>query len=149
MLKVIFDLDGTLADLTHRLKYIRDLPKGENPNWDAFHYACIFDQPIREMIKLNQMLAAQQAHIEIWSGRSDMVRPQTEQWLKEHGVKYTYLFMRNTGDYTPDDELKESWLLSRVITPIRPDIVFDDRDRVVQMWRRHGIRCLQVAPGKF
>jgi hypothetical protein len=26
---------------------------------------------------------------------------------------------------------------------------FDDRDRVVQMWRAAGVTCFQVAPGEF
>lgn len=144
MLNVVFDLDGTLADLTHRLHYI----KGESRNWDAFHHACIYDEPIREMIALNKMLAGCGACIDIWSGRSDAVRPQTEQWLKEHGVRYRYLQMRTQGDFTPDDQLKESWLTSTLVTP-KPDIAFDDRQRVVDMWRRNGIRCLQVAAGEF
>jgi len=28
-------------------------------------------------------------------------------------------------------------------------MVFDDRDKVVNMWRENGIPCLQVAPGNF
>jgi hypothetical protein len=27
--------------------------------------------------------------------------------------------------------------------------VFDDRDKVVKMWRENGINCFQVAPGDF
>lgn len=32
----IFDLDGTVADLTHRLHFIT----GETKDWDGFHGAC-------------------------------------------------------------------------------------------------------------
>lgn len=149
---VIFDLDGTLARLDHRLHYVRNLSNDPDfkPNWDAFHHACVYDEPIREMIFINQAVALLNPHttkIEIWSGRSDMVRPQTEKWLEEHGIHYDVLFMRSAGDFTPDDELKESWLHSPFTG--RPDIVFDNRKRVVDMWRRNGIRCVQVAPGEF
>lgn len=27
--------------------------------------------------------------------------------------------------------------------------VFDDRDKVVSMWRARGVACFQVAPGAF
>jgi hypothetical protein len=27
--------------------------------------------------------------------------------------------------------------------------VFDDRDKVVAMWRRNGVACFQVAEGNF
>lgn len=148
---IVFDLDGTLANIEHRLHYIdREACKarGEKPNWDAFHHACVYDQPIREMIRLNQVLWASGADIEIWSGRSDLVRPQTEKWLQEHGVRYSQLLMRFHGDYQPDVELKRSWL--QAINPVeRPHIIFDDRKRLVDMWRSEGIRCLQVAPGEF
>jgi hypothetical protein len=30
-----------------------------------------------------------------------------------------------------------------------PDVVFDDRDGVVQMWRDNGIPVVQVAKGNF
>ena len=40
------------------------------------------------------------------------------------------------------------WLLSLPENE-RPTLVFDDRDRVVAVWRKHGIRCCQVAPGDF
>ena len=29
------------------------------------------------------------------------------------------------------------------------DLAFDDRDRVVAMWREEGVPCFQVAPGDF
>jgi hypothetical protein len=30
-----------------------------------------------------------------------------------------------------------------------PTLSFDDRDRVVKMWREEGIRCFQVDYGDF
>jgi len=59
------------------------------------------------------------------------------------------LRMRKNGDYTPDDVLKKAWL-----DELFPDkgyilCVFDDRDKVVNMWRREGLTCFQVAPGNF
>ena len=30
-----------------------------------------------------------------------------------------------------------------------PVLVFEDRDRVVQMWRDAGLKCLQVKPGEY
>jgi hypothetical protein len=50
----------------------------------------------------------------------------------------------------PDDQLKESWL--KAMSPedrARLVMTFDDRDRVVAMWRRNGVVCAQVAPGDF
>jgi hypothetical protein len=62
---------------------------------------------------------------------------------------YEQLRMRPVGDYRDDAVLKEQWLNEARVLGKAPDIVFDDRQRVVDMWRRNGITCCQVAPGDF
>ena len=74
------------------------------------------------------------------------MRSETEDWLKAVGLGEFPLKMRRKDDHTPDDQLKEQWLMAE---PVFPDMVFDDRNKVVNMWRRHGIVCAQVAPGDF
>lgn len=52
MKTIVFDLDGTLADITHRLHFIKD----GNHDWDGFFAACVDDAPIPEMVALFQVL---------------------------------------------------------------------------------------------
>ncbi len=173
----IFDLDGTLANLTHRLHHVQrpslkcydcggknrkacpvcfDLDIGWKANWDAFHTACANDTPIPQTIGLLSTLHEADNEIWIWSGRSDMVREQTVNWIDNHILQagwmpFRYkLEMRKAGDFTADDTLKESWLHS-LFPEDRARLVmtFDDRNRVVAMWRRNGILCAQVAQGDF
>lgn len=142
---VVFDLDGTLADLGHRLQYVKGPGKKD---WDAFHEACDRDAPITKTIGLAQLHWDAGYRVEVWSGRMSTVEDKTMRWLAEHGIKYHYLRMRPRGDYTPDDEMKERWL--RMLAPsARPIYVFDDRKRVVDMWRRNGILCFHVADGDY
>ena len=197
----IFDLDGTLANIEHRLHHVRlrvgshvkligsqparygttvaaqtdatgavvgfDVQWDEGfklyaPNhnlklvsdWDAFHAACVDDVPIPEMVELCRALYAMWGPdgVQIWSGRSDAVRGGTVDWVVKHlgyGRLITFR-MRPAGDHTSDERLKESWL--HAMSPedrARLRMVFDDRQRVVDMWRRNGVRCCQVAPGDF
>ena len=144
----IFDLDGTLADLTHRRHFV-DKKVGRK-DWDAFHAACVDDAPIWPVIHTMRTLQAAGAECWVVSGRSDAVYDQTVDWVTRHDCAPSRLLMRKAGDYTPDDVLKESWLRSWPSADVaRIVAVFDDRDRVVAMWRRHGIQCFQVAPGDF
>lgn len=154
----IFDLDGTLALIEHRRHFV-ERPRGEQ-DWKGFFSACSGDYPNEPIIKVMESLR-RFSDIWIFSGRSDEARSKTVEWLTTHTSFASYDFdaafgaqdiltMRQEGDYTPDDALKESWLLSMLDEDRKRLVaVFDDRDRVVQMWRKHGITCLQVADGGF
>lgn len=138
----VFDLDGTLADLTHRRHHV----EGEVKDWRAFFAACVDDAPIEHTLDLLYTLHSAGQRVEVWSGRSDEVRDQTRAWLRAHLVPDdVVLLMRTAGDHRPDDEVKREFLRGGGV----PDMVFDDRRRVVEMWRREGVPCAQVADGDF
>lgn len=142
---VVFDLDGTLALIDHRSHYVT----GGNRNWHAFFAACVDDAPNAPAIEALKAHCDALHRVEIWSGRSDEVRKQTEDWLQAHGIDpFRLTHMRAAGDYTPDVVLKRHWLLD-LHDSERPDLIYDDRRRVVDMWREEGVPCFQVAPGDF
>ena len=143
---IICDIDGTISDATHRQHYVQKNPK----NWSAFFSQCVYDKPITDIIDLINIFYDLYYKIILVSGRSNIVREQTERWIINHSVPYHKLFMRGDRDYRPDDIIKEEMYLT-LIKPWHgePKYVLDDRDRVVKMWRKHGLRCLQVAPGNF
>jgi hypothetical protein len=55
--------------------------------------------------------------------------------------------MRAASDFTPDEELKRQWIEEYKLEHIL--CIFDDRKKVVDMWRSLGLTCFQVAPGDF
>lgn len=150
----IFDLDGTLALIEHRLHFIQQNPK----DWRAFFAAVSDDVPNEPVIRVYKALREHGAECWIWSGRSDECKAATQDWLAKHcGTKFGGWFtapeafrMRKAGDYRDDVVVKGEWL-SEMEPPEfnRLKAVFDDRSRVVQMWRDAGIACFQVAPGEF
>ena len=149
---VIFDLDGTLANIEHRLHHLdkEDMHGNKRkPDWDSFHQFCTRDLPIWPIIRIFKALREQRHTVEIWSGRSDKVRAETQNWLTAHEIHPDNVMMRPAGDNTPDHQLKERWLHKLIADGITPDLVFDDRARLVEMWRRNGIQCCQVAEGQF
>ncbi len=141
---VIFDLDGTLADIDHRRHLVRERPK----RWGEFFEASVHDLPNPPVIAAYRAFQNAPTPYELWifSGRSDIVRAQTERWIATHVGPYHRLRMRREGDHTADEVLKRSWVL-----PVRDRVlcVFDDRNKVVAMWRSLGIPCFQVAEGDF
>ena len=172
----IFDLDGTLALIEHRRHYVdrpslkcydcgganrsncvqcADLDEGFKPDWTAFYAACHLDEPNKPVIATLNRLHQAGADIWIFSGRSDEVREKTVSWLTKHVRLWEYqidacLCMRRAGDYTPDDVLKKQWLDNMLVEDSQRLVaVFEDRDRMVAMWRAAGVPCFQVAPGDF
>ena len=83
---------------------------------------------------------------QIWTGRPVEVAEETSHWLAQQGLGDVLLRMRLSGDHQPDTTLKAAWLGEG---DWLPDLVFEDRASVVEMWRSHGIICAQVAPGDF
>ena len=59
------------------------------------------------------------------------------------------LYMRKEGDFRPDAKIKEELIAQMKADGYEPILAFEDRQRVVDMWRRHGVQCCQVAPGDY
>ena len=146
--KVIFDLDGTLALIDIR----RDLATKDNGkmDWDVFFDPdnIDLDLPNQTVIDMANLLHSQGYLIYIFSGRSDKTEDATKDWLDKHNVSYDLLQMRPQGLlYKPDNDLKQDWL--NVIKKDTVAMVFDDRNQVVDMWRKNGLTTFQVADGDF
>ena len=143
---IVFDIDGTLADLSHRLHHVESRPK----DWDAFFGAMEHDPPYAPLQWLHSLLhAAPDASVVIASGRPDNYRALTEEWFARHDIAYERLYMRKAGDRRPDSVVKREFLPLMRADGFDPYIVIEDRQRVVDMWRAEGICCLQCAPGNF
>jgi len=145
---IIFDLDGTLADIEDR----RQLCTKENGkmDWNKFFDPenIKLDKPNMPVIMMAQALTAFGYKIAIFSGRSARTEDATKDWLHKQDVKFDILKMRPERNFRPDEQLKLEWL-NNMDWKNNVEAVFDDRDKVVNMWREIGLTCMQVAPGNF
>lgn len=144
---ILTDLDGTLADISHRQHFLEIKPR----NWTAFLKAeeKMKDLPFNDVIWLINLLYTLGNTVLVATARSEDERPESEKWLKKHGVLYHEMYMRESNDYRDDSIVKKEMLEKIENKYGTPFMVFDDRDRVVDMWRKNGIRCFQCAPGDF
>ena len=141
----ICDIDGTVANLEHRLHWIKTKPK----NWKAFAAGVSYDTPITPVIEVVQSLVGKGCRMVMCSGRNEYSRKDTEVWLEENGLNPVALYMRKNGDYRRDDIIKEELLNQIIKDGFNPELAFDDRDRVVAMWRKRNLECIQVSEGDF
>lgn len=135
---IIVDIDGTLAhNKTGRGFY----------EWDRVGEDTL-DRSIADMVNVYESMGYR---IIIVSGRSDECREQTENWLHENDVLYHELHMRPQDKlYVKDSIIKREIYEEHVKGKYNVNFVLDDRDQVVDMWRKElGIKCLQVNYGDF
>jgi hypothetical protein len=140
---VIFDIDGTLADVSERIHHLKRKPR----NWSAFFAGMAQDKAIHSMVRLCNLLYASGLQIVLCSGRSEGHRDETVEWLAQKGVNYHDLLLRKDRDHRSDTIVKREML--ETIDKSKVLFVVEDRSRVVAMWRSEGLVCLQCAPGEF
>ena len=148
---VIFDLDGTLANIDARRK-LATKPNGKL-DWDIFFDASniSLDVPNEPVVKMAQMFAENDFNVVIFSGRSDKTIFTTRSWLSNNRIPFHSLVMRphKTMNFIPDEVLKKQMLDDAPFNKDEVLMVVDDRQKVVDMWRDIGLNCFQVAPGDF
>lgn len=133
---IIVDMDGTMCHHTgirghHEYEKVFD----DEPNYH-----------ITEMVTA----LSDQYKILIVSGRPDSCEEETRAWLDAHFVPYDDIFMRQDGDYRKDSIIKRELYEAHIAPDYDVQFVLDDRDQVVEMWRRElNLPCLQVNYGNF
>jgi len=148
MKNIIIDLDGTLANIDHRLHYINC----DKPDWDTFNKKVEEDKVNKwcKYLMSEFYTSIEDYKIIIVSARHKSTEKLTKKWLRDNHISDSELcLLRDDNDYAPDDELKQRWLDS-MGTEFKKNILFvvDDRQKVVDMWRREGLVCLQCYQWK-
>lgn len=142
---IIWDLDGTIACGKHRLHL---LPPKEiahlNESWDDFNLASSGDSPIENNVAIMKALKDQGFYTLILTGRSDIAKKITEEWLYDNNIPYDYLVMRRADDNRKDTEVKEMCIRS-LMRFYNIVCCFDDLEHVVHHIRSLGITCHQVT----
>jgi predicted kinase len=132
----IVDVDGTLTTG----------PNNRSPyDWDKVGQ----DRPNLPILWVLDALSDRGDLIIVISGRDGSCEAETREWLYQHNVHFTRLFMRSAGDIRKDSVVKAEIFDREIRGKWNVEGVFDDRKSVVQFWRSIGLTCFQVAPGNF
>ena len=164
---IIFDLDGTLANIDVRRD--KSLFADGTLDWEIFaapDSILNWDEPNLPVIKMAQMFHNDGFKIVIFSGRNDRSFHTTKEWLEKFDVPFDLLVLRpdkfqadswpiangnpatKAMRFMPDEILKKE-MLDTFVDIDDVFLVVDDRDKVVKMWRDLGLNTFQVAPGNF
>lgn len=141
---IICDLDGTLCLHQGRNPYDLTKVKEDKPNEPLLRLLMILNRIPYKVIFVSGREGTKQCGADTYDWLNKYYRNQGERAI------YWDLLMRKPDDYRPDDVVKEE-LYHDFIEPFYNVIaVFDDRNKVVQMWRHKlGLLTLQVYEGDF
>lgn len=133
---VIFDVDGTLAEMYNRSPY----------DWHKVG----FDLPKMEVIRLAKLYKVNGFKLIIFTGRDGSCLSETQDWLLKNGVDYDEVHIRPEGNNEKDSVIKKELFEKNIRGKYYVELVVDDRNQVVDMWRKElGLTCLQVNYGDF
>lgn len=141
----VFDVDGVLADVRHRLHHLETKPK----DWDAFFRAAKDDPPLADGIALC-LESAKDCEVVYVTGRPEHCRQDTLTWFAQQGLPAGRLSMRRPGDRRPARMAKPQLLRSlakdRVVA-----VVVDDDEQVCDAYEAAGwtvlrARWMKTAP---
>lgn len=150
---IVVDIDGTIANIEHRLKFVENKPK----DWAKFYSEeqMLLDKPIENNIAIVADLGIS-FHIVFCTGRPERLREITENFLnfyleKEyHSENFDFkLLMRKDGDKRADDIIKPELLENAGLRPDNVLVILEDRVRNVVNFRKLGFNVFQVAEGNF
>lgn len=117
---VIFDIDGTLAQMEGRSPFA----------WDK-----VGIDSVKELVKAMAIGYDAQGYVILCvSGRDGVCYDDTHMWLNKNDIPYWYLFMRGEGDTRKDTIIKEEIFWNKIADRYNVVGVVDDRPSVVRMW---------------
>lgn len=141
----VFDMDGTLADSDHRKHHLLKKDK----DWDLWYKDMDKDPVNEDVAQFTHVARKSGIPVTICTGRLVDYSEVTEKWLEDNEIYYDYLLMRPSGDFRDDTIVKAEMICHMELLGLVPEVIWDDRDRVVKMWRDKGYTCFQVKYGDF
>lgn len=118
---VLWDLDSTLANTSHRQHMVPLIKAKAGPTWEDYSMACTGDTPVEGTVALARLIASLTVPVSDGltmqvssnrvmqygvSGRSEAARQLTLDWFAEHGVPLDNVYLRPDGDHTPNGKYK-------------------------------------------
>ena len=138
---VIFDMDGTLVDVSPVRHYV----EGDSRNFRAFHEASRFCPPRPDVLAIMRHPMNAGRAVVIVTARDARFERVTRDWLARNGISFDALFMRPWGDQRRDTEVKNDIHAAIIAAGFEPTLAVDDRADIAAVWESHGIPTILVS----
>ena len=165
----VFDIDGTVADCTHRLSLIdkRIHPKAKDRDYNRFFEELNNDAPIEYMVDLCRTLISADLEsgnfgsVVFLTGRPERTRKATVNWLNENGLavgiamtsskrdNISNLIMRSDDDNRPSEICKKDLICEYFLrSELDKALFFEDAPDNIKMMREElNLNVVAVGDG--
>lgn len=134
---IIVDIDGTLAN-HEGIRHPHDT--------SLYH----LDKVHMDIAHLVDILTDAGYRIIVTSGRAEEYREVLVKWLIDNDIYVDEIHMRHAeADRREDSIVKNELYETEIKGRYNVSYILDDRNRVVAMWRKKGMRVLHVQDGDF
>lgn len=145
---VIFDMDGTLADVSsirHHLNKFDSTQRRVMKHFHRFHAESV-SVPAHDYVVNASQVAHMMGHaVLVVTARKHMWRHHTAWWLAIHDVPSDMLMMRGNDDNRKDYEVKKD-MLDTIRKAYNVIHAWDDNPSIIKLWTEEGISTT-VVPG--
>ena len=142
---VVCDIDGTITDCEHRRHHL----DGDKKDWKGFFSEMSQDSLRLEIAaQVGKLCMDEDATLIFVSARPEEYHKITMDWLDNHfSVGPIRLIMRNSND-SRDDTIVKKEIYDKYLKNMNVIRVFDDRPKVIRMWRELGLDCTDCGNGE-
>ena len=142
---VVFDLDGTLADIEPYLHFLVEHPDSPR-DWYGFHQSVYGATPKADVLAMYSLYSMREIEVVILTSRQRDWEDVSTDWLWKWGVDYDRLIMRGMKDKRSAPEYKREELMNLMSEGFNIVHVFDDHPGVIEVCNELGLPNTKV-PG--
>jgi FMN phosphatase YigB (HAD superfamily) len=148
MKAAIFDVDGTLVDVSSIRYYVneRDPKFSGKKLWERFHGSALNCPPIPQAVYEYLRAREEGLRILVVTARMNVWALPTLLWLKENGIEHDELYMRRNLDFRKDYVVKRELYEEILADGYEPVRAIDDNPNVIRLWQEVGLETI-IIPG--
>lgn len=143
---VVFDVDGTLCDVSSVRHFVIPTDGSRKKNFHAFHDAATGCPPHQWVVDLTHDFRARGFTVIVVTARDAVWAVPTLWWLLLNDVAFDVVFHRPAGDRRKDFDVKADILAHIRANGFDVQHAVDDNPNVIALWNQHGIPTT-IVPG--